>query len=63
MIDRSNNADDNGNIIEIFNDNGESIYSKNIPGVKLYIKGKNNYIKVHEGTKFEKLCISNGELQ
>ena len=41
MIDRSNNADDNGNIIEIFNDNGESIYSKNIPGVKLYIKGKN----------------------
>lgn len=28
MIDRSNNADDNGNIIEIFNDNGESIYSK-----------------------------------
>lgn len=53
MIDRSNNADDNGNIIEIFNDNGESIYSKNIPGVKLYIKGKNNYIKVHEGTKFE----------
>lgn len=46
MIDRSNNADDNGNIIEIFNDNGESIYSKNIPGVKLYIKGKNNYIKV-----------------
>ena len=34
------NADDNGNIIEIFNDNGESVYSKNIPGVKLYIKGK-----------------------
>ena len=33
MIYRSNNTDDNGNIIEIFNDNGESIYSKNIPGV------------------------------
>lgn len=28
MIDRSNNADDNGNIIEIFNDNGESILVK-----------------------------------
>ena len=28
MIDRSNNADDNGNIIEIFNDNGEAYIVK-----------------------------------
>lgn len=59
-MDKLNNIDSYDNIIEIINDNGESIYSKNIPGVKLYIKGKNNYIKIYEGTKFENCAFQIG---
>ena len=47
------NIDNNGNCVELVCTNGKSVYNKGINGIKIDILGKNNYIKIYEGKKFE----------
>lgn len=44
---------ESNNRIEFICNDGKILYNINIPGIKIDILGKNNYIKIYEGTKFE----------